>query len=452
MEQHRDTDAHQITEEDPGAGQIWLYELKPNQVPRPIQLRGGAPTTTPPKCIFGYAELVDQKTVRDYIPRNFVRSSLATLRNLPAFSYITDEDLETTQELNLMAAPGDSLLLDISIKDLLIPQSPTLASSYLPIVRLYGVAAPGQVGVSLCLSYWLNVICATGSVFHQAVLDWAIQRQYIISDEAGFAHVLHRGQPKPTATPLEARDALRDTYTALALGFKSLNETYISDWATRRIGAILATLGLPATLNVGTLPFSTTLASFLRSQPALPSNLIDVILVNRSNPSNPMLASVCNGVILIAEYSGMTTAQSARAFFNTSQSAALAIGDVYEEGKRLIAVWDELQQQHGRRFAYARALNLEGIERLDIRTFPNLAYCAWFSRSTDPKYRNMVAPKPTLDVKTLQVHTITPMSAMFGANLSAEHSQWLLARGVTQEMLEEISRKVQATLPTWVPR
>jgi hypothetical protein len=90
---------------------------------------------------------------------------------------------------------------------------------------------------------------------------------------------------------------------------------------------------LPATLNVGTLPFSTTLASFLRSQPGLLSNLIDVILINRSNQSNPMLASVCNGVVLIAEYSGMTTAQSARAFFNTSQSAALAIGDVFEEGR-----------------------------------------------------------------------------------------------------------------------
>jgi hypothetical protein len=115
-------------------------------------------------------------------------------------------------------------------------------------------------------------------VFHQAVLDWAIQRQYIISDEAGYADVLHRNQPKPVSTPLDPRDALRDTYIALALGFKSVNETYISDWATRRIGAILPTLGLPATLNVGTLPYSTTLASFLRSQTALLPNLIDAIL------------------------------------------------------------------------------------------------------------------------------------------------------------------------------
>jgi hypothetical protein len=68
-----------------------------------------------------------------------------------------------------------------------------------------------------------------------------------------------------------------------------------------------------------------------------------------------MLASVCNGVVFIAEYSGMTTAQSARAFFNTSQSAALAIGDIYEEGKRLTA-WTELQEQHDQHFAYARAL------------------------------------------------------------------------------------------------
>jgi hypothetical protein len=113
-------------------------------------------------------------------------------------------------------------------------------------------------------------------------------------------------------------------------------------------------------------------------------------------------------------------------------------------------VWDQLQEQHGQRFAYARALNIEGIERLDIRTFPNLAYCAWYSRSTDPTYRNMVAPKPTLDVKTLQVHAITPMSAMLGANLSPAHAEWLRSRGVTAEMLEEISKKVQATLPTWI--
>jgi hypothetical protein len=151
-----------------------------------------------------------------------------------------------------------------------------------------------------------------------------------------------------------------------------------------------------------------------------------------------MRASVCKGVVLIEEYSGMTTAQSTRAFFNTSQSAALALGDIYEEGQRLVTALDHLQQTHGRRFAYARALNLPGIERLDIRNFPNLAYCAWFSRSSDPTYRNMVPPKPTLDIKTLEVHTITPMSAMLGTSLSEDHSQWLLARGVTPEILEEI--------------
>jgi hypothetical protein len=418
MEAHVDPDAYQLTENNPGKNQVWLYELKAGQVARPIQLRGGAPASTTPKNIFAYAEQVEQKMVRLYVPRNLVKTTLTILRTLPFFSYITDDDIAHPPEMNLVAAPGDSLILDVSIKDLLIPHSTTLASSYLPILRPFGLAAPGQAGTSLCLSYWINVICATGSVFHQAVLHWASQRQYIISDEAGYAHVLHQNQPRPASTPLDPRDELRDTYIALAFGFKSVNETYISNWVTRRIGEILATLGLPATLNVGTLPFSTTLASFLRSQPALLSNLIDVILVHRSNPSNPMLASVCNGVVRIAKYSGMTTAQSARAFFNTSQSAALALGAIFEEGERLISAWDDLQQTHGRRFPYARALNLPGIERLDIRNFPNLAYCAWFSRSSDPTYRNMVAPKPTLDIRTLQVYTITPMRA----SLSEDHS------------------------------
>jgi hypothetical protein len=450
--EHRDPDANQITAFDPAQNQVWLYELKPGQKARPLQLRGGAPPTTTPKNIFAHAEQVEGKTVRLYIPRNLIGVTLAVLKPLPFYSHIIDDDIENPPTPNFVAAPGASLLLDIAIKDLLIPQTPEIASDYLSLLRPFGLAAPTQAGTSLCISYSLNVICATGDVFHDAVLMWATQRQYVVSDEVGYAHVLHKGQPKPPSTAMDARDALRDTYIALALGFKSVNETYISDWATRRIGAILATLGLPSTLNVGTLPFSTALSSFLRSQTGLLSNLVTVILANRTNESNPMLASVCNGVVLIAEYNGMTTAQSARAFFNTSQSAALALGDIFEEGEHLIAAWEDLQQIHGRRFPYARALNLPGIERLDIRTFPNLAYCAWFSRSSDPTYRNMVAPKPTLDIKLLQVHTITPISAMLGASISDRHSRWLLSRGITPELLEEISKKVQSTLPTWVAR
>jgi hypothetical protein len=92
----------------------------------------------------------------------------------------------------------------------------------------------------------------------------------------------------------------------------------------------------------------------------------------------------------------MIIAQSARTFFTTSDSAALILPVVFEERKRLVRAWDDHQEIHGDRFPFARALNLEGIYRLDIRNFPNLAYCAWFSRQTDAKYRHMVAPKPTL--------------------------------------------------------
>jgi hypothetical protein len=74
-----------------------------------------------------------------------------------------------------------------------------------------------------------------------------------------------------------------------------------------------------------------------------------------------MLAGICNGVIMAAEYSEMTTALSARAFFRTSQSAALVIIEHSEEGKLLVSAWDELKARHGTRFPYARALNLPGI-------------------------------------------------------------------------------------------
>jgi hypothetical protein len=118
MEQYRDREAHQLTANDPAVGQVWLYELKTNQVARPIQLRGGAPATSAPKCIFAYAEQDGQKTVRLYIPRNLVKTTLSTLKMLPFFSYITEDDIETPYEVNLMAAPDDSLVLDIAVKDL----------------------------------------------------------------------------------------------------------------------------------------------------------------------------------------------------------------------------------------------------------------------------------------------------------------------------------------------
>jgi hypothetical protein len=203
----------------------------------------------------------------------------------------------------------------------------------------------------------------------------------------------------------------------------------------------MATVGVTTTVNIGNLPFSTTLSGFMRSQSGLLSRLIDLILENRTNDSNPMLASICNGVIMVAEYSGMTTALSARAFFRTSQSAALTIPELFEDGKALVAAWDDLKLRHGNRFPYARALNLAGIDRLDIRHFANLAYCAWFSRNNDPTYKYMVAPKATMDTKTLQLHTVTPMGAMVGVALTEEHAAWFLTKAVTQATLEEISKK-----------
>jgi hypothetical protein len=105
---------------------------------------------------------------------------------------------------------------------------------------------------------------------------------------------------------------------------------------------------------------------------------------------------------------------------------------VFEEEKRLVRAWDDLQEIHGDRFSFARALNLEGIERLDIRTFPNLAFGAWFSRQSDATYRNMVAPKPTLETNLLQVYTVTSMGSALGATLSDDHTSWLASKGVTR--------------------
>jgi hypothetical protein len=429
MATNSDPTARCLTANPPTGTQVWLYELKPNQEPKAFQISGGAPPTATPKYIVAYAEQHEQRTVRLYIPTALIRVTLKILKSLPHYSHISKEDIDNAPKVSLVAAPGDFPSLNIiKIRGLLIPATLEVANTYTPILRPSGISAPGQSGVSLCISYWLNVICSAGTEFHQAVLDWARKQQHLVSSAEGFAHTLHRDSPLPQSQPMTDRDRLCDTYIALSLGFKRVNETYISEWATRRINAILATLGEPKIVNVGALPYATTLSSFLRSQPSLLSRLVDVILANRNNPSNTMLSSVCNGVIMIAEYSGMTTAQSARAFFNTCESGALSIGDIFEEGQRLIRVWDALQRRHGDRFPYARALNLPGVEGLDVRNFPNLAYCAWFSKSSDPKYKNLVAPKPTLDVKMLQVYTLTPIRATIGANLTQEKAKYPVTR------------------------
>jgi hypothetical protein len=202
-----DTNVQPLTAVHPIGRQIWLYPLQPGQVATTIETRGGAEQTTKPINIVAHVYKIDGAAARLYIPHHLIKSTLTKLKKLPAYSYISDEDIERAPVLSLVAQPGESLILDVAIRNLFIPIDQQIALQYLSMLRPYGTAAPGQANLSVCLSYWLNVISEAGVVFHQAVQAWASDRDYRFSGPEDYANVLHKGAPMPAFAPLDAREA-----------------------------------------------------------------------------------------------------------------------------------------------------------------------------------------------------------------------------------------------------
>jgi hypothetical protein len=173
-----DPSARRLTLAVPGDGQIWLYELNDGQVSRSFTTKRGCPPSSK-AYLLGHLDFHEKRTVLIYIPRSVIRSTLEVIRNLPAYSYICDDDFDNIPEVNLVAGTGESKILDISIRGVLIPESSQLASEYLPL-RPFGLAAPTRTGTGLCISYWLNAICSASEVFHQTVISWGINNQHIM--------------------------------------------------------------------------------------------------------------------------------------------------------------------------------------------------------------------------------------------------------------------------------
>jgi hypothetical protein len=160
----------------PRTKQVWLYPLQPRQKATTITTKGCADPSTKPLNIVAHVHQIEGVTARLYIPSHLIKATLIKLRKLPLYSYITDTDINNIPPPPLLAQPGESLILDVAIKNLLIPLDQQVAVQYLPFLRQYVTAAPGQANFSLCLSYWLNVISAAGVVFHQALQSWATER------------------------------------------------------------------------------------------------------------------------------------------------------------------------------------------------------------------------------------------------------------------------------------